>query len=90
MYDHRYRPGEFEQTWHRDGELIEGSENGTHATDLVAAEAVRLIESAGESGQSHFRDIPDPEEFQSLLYRIREERRKPPSGRRRSSGGSYR
>ncbi len=31
-----------------------------------------LIESAGESGQSRFADIPDPEEFQSLLYRTRE------------------
>lgn len=33
-----------------------------------------LIESAGEHGQSRFRDIPEPEEFQSLLYRVREER----------------
>lgn len=33
-----------------------------------------LIESAGESGQSRFSDIPDPEEFQSLLYRTREQR----------------
>ncbi len=33
-----------------------------------------LIESAGELGQSRFKDIPDPEEFQSLLYRIREDR----------------
>ena len=32
-----------------------------------------LIESAGESGQSKFADIPNPEEFQSLLYRPREE-----------------
>ncbi len=32
-----------------------------------------LIESAGESGQSEFTNIPDPEEFQSLLYRTREE-----------------
>jgi arylsulfatase A-like enzyme len=44
MYDHRYRSGRFEFTWHRNCELIEGSENGTHATDLVAAEAVRVIE----------------------------------------------
>ena len=44
MYDHRYREGEFRETWHRDLELIEGSENGTHATDLVAREAVRFIE----------------------------------------------
>jgi uncharacterized membrane protein YdbT with pleckstrin-like domain len=32
-----------------------------------------LIESAGESGQSKFSDIPHPEQFQSLLYRTREE-----------------
>ncbi len=32
-----------------------------------------LIESAGESGQSEFSNIPNPEEFQSLLYRTREE-----------------
>ena len=33
-----------------------------------------LIESAGEQGQSRFADIPQPEEFQSLVYRVREER----------------
>lgn len=32
-----------------------------------------LIESAGESGQSDFTNIPNPEEFQSMLYRTREE-----------------
>ncbi len=32
-----------------------------------------LIESAGESGQSEFANIPNPEHFQSLLYRTREE-----------------
>ena len=32
-----------------------------------------LIESAGESGQSEFTNIPNPEEFQSTLYRTREE-----------------
>lgn len=31
-----------------------------------------LIESAGESGQSLFGDIPDPEQFQALLYKTRE------------------
>lgn len=35
-----------------------------------------LIESAGESGQSRFNDIPNPDEFQALLYRVREERSK--------------
>ena len=33
-----------------------------------------LIESAGEQGQSRFGDIPEPEEFQSLVYRVREQR----------------
>lgn len=33
-----------------------------------------LVESAGESGQSRFSDIPKPDEFQSLLYRTREAR----------------
>ncbi len=44
MYDHRYRTGEYEETWHRNHTLIEGREDGTHATDLVAREAVRVIE----------------------------------------------
>jgi uncharacterized membrane protein YdbT with pleckstrin-like domain len=35
-----------------------------------------LIESAGESGQSPFNDVPKPDEFQSLLYRTREDRSK--------------
>jgi len=35
-----------------------------------------LIESAGESGQSPFTDIPKPDDFQALLYRVREERTK--------------
>ena len=43
MYDHRYREGKFNKTWHRNQKLIEGYENGTHATDLVAAEAIRFI-----------------------------------------------
>ena len=44
-----------------------------------------LIESAGESGQSRFEDIPRPDEFQSVLYRVREERTKSLS---REDGGS--
>ncbi|MCC9601810.1 sulfatase-like hydrolase/transferase [Stieleria sp. JC731] len=43
MYDHRYRKGDFEYNWHRDQELINGSENGVHATELVTAEAIRVI-----------------------------------------------
>lgn len=34
------------------------------------------IESAGESGQSPFYDIPEPEAFQSLLSRVREDRKR--------------
>ncbi len=45
MYDHRYRTGKWYETWHRDHKLIEGSENGIHATDLVTAEAIRVIEA---------------------------------------------
>jgi uncharacterized membrane protein YdbT with pleckstrin-like domain len=33
-----------------------------------------LIESAGETGQSRFTDIPDPEGLQSQIYQVREER----------------
>ena len=44
-YDHRYRARlpEYEATWHRDGKIIEGYENGVHVTDLVSDEAVRII-----------------------------------------------
>jgi membrane protein YdbS with pleckstrin-like domain len=33
-----------------------------------------LVESAGEQGQSRFPDIPEPEDFHSLIYRVREVR----------------
>ena len=33
-----------------------------------------MIESAGTHGQSRFRDIPDPEGVQSLIYDVRETR----------------
>jgi hypothetical protein len=33
-----------------------------------------LIESAGESGQSRYSDIPDPEALQSIIYQQREAR----------------
>lgn len=48
MYDHRYRKGKFCDTWHRDGDLIPGAENGVHATDLLAIEAERVIEEQRE------------------------------------------
>lgn len=43
MYDHRYRKGPFYETWHRNQEIIPGYENGKHATDLVAEDAIRII-----------------------------------------------
>lgn len=43
-WNHRYKQGPFTQTWHRNEKLIE--ESG-HVTDLIAAEAVRWIESRG-------------------------------------------
>lgn len=33
-----------------------------------------LIESAGEQGQSHYRDIPHPEHMQTEIYQVREVR----------------
>lgn len=33
-----------------------------------------LVESAGEQGQSKFADIPEPEDFHSLVYKVREVR----------------
>ncbi|MFK7909595.1 MAG: sulfatase [Akkermansiaceae bacterium] len=55
-YDHRYRKGKFEHTWHRDGKLIEGSENGTHTTELVKREAIRVISEKRD--QPYFLYLP--------------------------------
>ena len=44
MYDHRYRVGDYYNTWHRNSQIIENSENGVHATDLITDEAIRVIE----------------------------------------------
>lgn len=33
-----------------------------------------VIESAGEQGQTRYRDIPKPEQLQTLIYKAREER----------------
>jgi len=45
MYDHRYRKGKYEQTWHRNHKPIEGNEDGTHATDLIAGEVQKIIKN---------------------------------------------
>jgi arylsulfatase A-like enzyme len=44
-WDHRYKLGEFTQTWHRDGKLIE--EKG-HVTDLITHEAIQWLESRAD------------------------------------------
>lgn len=54
MYHHHYRKGKFGETWHRDHERIPGDEDGVHATDLVAAEAVRRIEAGSADGAAPF------------------------------------
>ena len=49
MYDHRYRKGKFENSWHRDLKPVENHENGVHATDLIAREAVRIVKAEREN-----------------------------------------
>lgn len=44
-----------------------------------------LIESAGEMGQSHYRDIPDPEKVQKGIYEAREARALALGGGRRAA-----
>lgn len=48
MYDHHYRKGKYYQAWHRHEEMISGSENGIHVTDLIAADAVGVINQPHE------------------------------------------
>ncbi len=48
-YNHVYRIGSpYEITWHRNGQIIDGYENGTHTTDLIAADAIRFLEKQRE------------------------------------------
>lgn len=48
-YDHRYAlKSPYAVTWHRNGEIIEGYENGTHTTDLIAADAIRFLSQERE------------------------------------------
>ena len=46
-YDHVYRLPERQHpnaiTWHRNHQIIPGYENGTHVTDLVTAEAIKVV-----------------------------------------------
>ena len=48
---HLYKRGDYQQTWHRDHEYVD--EEG-HATDLIAREAIRWIESAGQNERPWF------------------------------------
>jgi len=49
MYDHRYRDNTpYYVTWHRNHELIPGHENGRHVTDLIAEDAIRIINKEHE------------------------------------------
>ncbi len=45
-----------------------------------------VVESAGEKGQSTFADIPEPEDFHSLVYKVREVRSRDLAGGRRGDG----
>jgi len=57
VYDHRYRLNTpFSVTWHRDEQIINGFENGTHTTDLIAQEAVRWIRQ--HNGERWFFYVP--------------------------------
>ncbi len=42
-YNHRYRKGKYETSWHRNLEFFPDHENGTHSTDLIANDAIRFI-----------------------------------------------
>jgi arylsulfatase A-like enzyme len=52
-WDHRYKQGQFSQTWHRNAELIE--EKG-HVTDLIAREAIQWLEA--RSSKPFFLYVP--------------------------------
>lgn len=73
-WTHKYRPGVFEETWHRDGQPLHEEGN---ATELIAAEAVRRIE---EKQSPWFLYVPfhavhtpvdAPEEFKRLYDGVR-------------------
>jgi len=61
-YDHRYRQRypEHEITWHRDGKIIEGYENGVHVTDLVSDEAIRIIKKHAKTSNDQKISEQDP------------------------------
>ncbi len=54
-FDHTYRKGRLERTWHRNGQRLD--QQGGHATDLIAEEAVRWLETQ-KRGEPWFAYIP--------------------------------
>ncbi len=73
-WTHKYRKGEYEDTWHRDGQRVDEKGN---ATELVAAEAIRRIE---EKKSPWFVYVPfhavhtpvdAPEEYKKLYGGVR-------------------
>jgi len=54
-YTHKYKKGQFTDTWHRDHKLIE--EQG-HVTDLLGSEAVAVIRDAAKTDQPFFLYVP--------------------------------
>ena len=52
-YDHTYRKGRFERTWHRNGKRLD--EKG-HTTDLITEEAIRWLKEQGK--KSWFLYVP--------------------------------
>ena len=83
-YDHRYRARlpEYEATWHRDGKIIEGYENGRHVTDLVSEEAVRIIKKARKNPMPEaIRARPSGRRCEDRVFgRNRAERDRQPTG----------
>ena len=67
-YDHRYRARlpEYEVTWHRDGKIIEGYENGVHVTDLVTDEAVRIIKKHAKKSNHQAPPADDHQRGQAI------------------------
>jgi arylsulfatase A-like enzyme len=54
-FGHSYKKGDYAETWHRNGELIE--ETG-HVTDLIGEEAVQQIELAAKDDRPFFIYVP--------------------------------
>lgn len=73
-WTHKYRPGPYEETWHRDGVLTREEGN---ATELVAAEAIRRIrKNRGPwllyvAFHAVHTPVDAPDEFKRLYHGVR-------------------